>query len=160
MICFRFRCMASTEGHLPAQSVDRASHLHQLEPFDRPNCLVDHGLAALRRSSQRRPDRIPGTEYITHAGSSSFFFSSPPFLSSPSRSAPCSWSSPSLLPHPPPPPFFFPFFSFRSFSIQIASFFILPFILCFLPRLFQFCVSVDSLAISADYLFIYLFVSF
>jgi hypothetical protein len=45
--------------HLSPQFVDRAADVHQSEPADRSDCLVHYGLAAVRRGTQRRPNRVP-----------------------------------------------------------------------------------------------------
>merc|ERR1712106_1124611 len=45
--------------HLPSQPRHRAPHLHQLESFDRSDCLLNHRLPPIRRCVERGLDRVP-----------------------------------------------------------------------------------------------------
>lgn len=58
--------------HLPSQPRHRATHLHQPQPSHRADRLLHHRLPALRRSSQRRSHRVPGT-FLFHIISYSLF---------------------------------------------------------------------------------------
>lgn len=45
--------------HMPPESGHRAPDVHQPEPADRPDRVVHHGVAEVRRGAERRPDRVP-----------------------------------------------------------------------------------------------------
>jgi len=44
---------------MPAEPGHRAAHVHEPEPADRADRVVHHGVAAVRRRAERRPDRVP-----------------------------------------------------------------------------------------------------